>query len=85
MASTERFNNDNNDNDGSYYLKQQQQHVRSFWNPNDEKAACGVGFIVNIHGKPSQKVNILLNLDDLMNKFKPTKNDFISFCEEVCK
>lgn len=33
-------------------------NVRSFFDPNFEKAACGVGFIVNIDGIASHKVII---------------------------
>ncbi|KAF7492057.1 Glutamate synthase [NADH] [Sarcoptes scabiei] len=32
------------------------QLQRSLWNPNIEKAACGVGFIVNIYGRASNKL-----------------------------
>lgn len=31
-------------------------NVKSFFDPNEEKAACGVGFIVNIDGIASHKV-----------------------------
>lgn len=30
--------------------------VKSFFDPKDEKAACGVGFVVNIDGIASHKV-----------------------------
>lgn len=36
------------------------QLQRSLWNPNIEKAACGVGFIVNIYGRASNKVSQIL-------------------------
>ena len=29
---------------------------KSFWDPNEEKAACGVGFIVNINAQASNRV-----------------------------
>ena len=34
-----------------------QQHKKSFWDPNEEKAACGVGFIVNINAEASNRVS----------------------------
>lgn len=30
--------------------------IPSLWNKDEEKAACGVGFIVNIYGKATNKV-----------------------------
>lgn len=36
----------------------QQQQTRSLFDPNFERAACGVGFIVNINGQASRKVSI---------------------------
>lgn len=34
------------------------QRPKSFWDPNEEKAACGVGFIVNIQAQASNRVCI---------------------------
>lgn len=36
--------------------KKDGEKIASLWNKNDEKAACGVGFIVNIYGKASHKL-----------------------------
>ena len=41
---------------------------KSFWDPNEEKAACGVGFIVNIQGTASNRVSYFLRLNSFYNK-----------------
>lgn len=34
----------------------QRKYPKSMWDPNVEKAACGVGFIVNIQAQASNRV-----------------------------
>lgn len=39
----------------------------SFWDPNEEKAACGVGFIVNIYGNATNQVMLRIFYPKITN------------------
>lgn len=52
------------------------EKIASLWNKNDEKAACGVGFIVNIYGSATHKLlKDAQNISDRMEHRGATSGD----------
>lgn len=52
------------------------EKIASLWNKDDEKAACGVGFIVNIYGTASHKLlKDAQNISDRMEHRGATSGD----------
>lgn len=60
-------------------LSQINQNVTSFFDPKQEKAACGVGFIVNIDGIASHQVRFFKFAISLENDRRKNKSDYLTF------